>query len=304
MLCVRAQKGSQAPWREARQDARLTGSSAHTGGHLLLSSMIAGWFCLGGLQQLHALTDPSVIPCPEADPGGAAGFALELRPAAGHGDPDTAEVPPPPTLLPSCRGPICLCVALPSLPWAFYWPHTQSLPFLLISPAMCRLNLPSHSPAWTQRPHHPSPAPLAQGPIPDLAPLWFLPPSHTQPSLGVRERSELVNTCVQSVFSLPSVQAMQEKDEAKAEAIQVRQGTVEGRGRHQYCWNEGRGWPGTSEALGVRAALGWCLLEQLQPQAAPLPSLPHVPGQPSAPYCTDPGMEAWPRWCQGSRWQS
>ncbi|XP_040834542.1 maestro heat-like repeat-containing protein family member 7 [Ochotona curzoniae] len=45
--------------------------------------------------------------------------------------------------------------------------------------------------------------------------------SHTQPSLGVRERSELVNTCVQSVFSLPSVQAMQEKDEAKAEAIQT-----------------------------------------------------------------------------------
>ncbi|XP_039095145.1 maestro heat-like repeat-containing protein family member 7 isoform X2 [Hyaena hyaena] len=45
--------------------------------------------------------------------------------------------------------------------------------------------------------------------------------SHTQPVLGVRERSELVNTCVKSVFSLPSVQAMQEKDEAKAEAIQT-----------------------------------------------------------------------------------
>ncbi|XP_035107484.1 maestro heat-like repeat-containing protein family member 7 isoform X3 [Callithrix jacchus] len=45
--------------------------------------------------------------------------------------------------------------------------------------------------------------------------------SHTQPTLGVRERSELVNTCVQSVFSLPSVQAMQEKDEAKAETIQT-----------------------------------------------------------------------------------
>ncbi|XP_062049340.1 maestro heat-like repeat-containing protein family member 7 [Lepus europaeus] len=45
--------------------------------------------------------------------------------------------------------------------------------------------------------------------------------SHTQPILGVRERSELVNTCVQSVFSLPSVQAMQEKDEAKAEVIQT-----------------------------------------------------------------------------------
>ncbi|XP_031993571.1 maestro heat-like repeat-containing protein family member 7 isoform X4 [Hylobates moloch] len=45
--------------------------------------------------------------------------------------------------------------------------------------------------------------------------------SHTQPTLGMRERSELMNMCVQSVFSLPSVQAMQEKDEAKAEAIQT-----------------------------------------------------------------------------------
>uniref|UniRef100_A0A2K6USV8 Maestro heat like repeat family member 7 n=1 Tax=Saimiri boliviensis boliviensis TaxID=39432 RepID=A0A2K6USV8_SAIBB len=45
--------------------------------------------------------------------------------------------------------------------------------------------------------------------------------SHTQPTLGVRERSELVSTCVQSVFSLPSVQAMQEKDGAKAETIQI-----------------------------------------------------------------------------------
>ncbi|XP_008065999.1 maestro heat-like repeat-containing protein family member 7 isoform X2 [Carlito syrichta] len=45
--------------------------------------------------------------------------------------------------------------------------------------------------------------------------------SHTQPTLGVQERSELVITCVQSVFSLPSVQAMQEKDQAKAEAIRI-----------------------------------------------------------------------------------
>lgn len=30
-----------------------------------------------------------------------------------------------------------------------------------------------------------------------------------------------MNTCVRSVFSLPSVQAMQEKDESKAEVIQV-----------------------------------------------------------------------------------
>ncbi|XP_072830482.1 maestro heat-like repeat-containing protein family member 7 isoform X4 [Vicugna pacos] len=45
--------------------------------------------------------------------------------------------------------------------------------------------------------------------------------SRSLPVLGVRERFELVNTCVKSVFSLPSVQAMQEKDEAKAEAIQI-----------------------------------------------------------------------------------
>uniref|UniRef100_H0WM70 Maestro heat like repeat family member 7 n=1 Tax=Otolemur garnettii TaxID=30611 RepID=H0WM70_OTOGA len=45
--------------------------------------------------------------------------------------------------------------------------------------------------------------------------------SQTQPTLGTRERSELVRTCVRSVFSLPSVQAMQEKDEAKAEAVQT-----------------------------------------------------------------------------------
>nr|XP_012605123.1 maestro heat-like repeat-containing protein family member 7 isoform X2 [Microcebus murinus] len=45
--------------------------------------------------------------------------------------------------------------------------------------------------------------------------------SHQQPALGVQERSELVSTCVRSVFSLPSVQAMQEKDQAKAEAVQT-----------------------------------------------------------------------------------
>ncbi|XP_058993463.1 maestro heat-like repeat-containing protein family member 7 isoform X3 [Mustela lutreola] len=45
--------------------------------------------------------------------------------------------------------------------------------------------------------------------------------SHSQPILGWQERAELVSTCVKSVFSLPSVQAMQEKDEAKAEAIQT-----------------------------------------------------------------------------------
>ncbi|ERE83025.1 HEAT repeat-containing protein 8 [Cricetulus griseus] len=45
--------------------------------------------------------------------------------------------------------------------------------------------------------------------------------SHTKPVLSVQERGELVNICVQSVFSLPSVQAMQEKDEARAEVIQT-----------------------------------------------------------------------------------
>ncbi|XP_006879783.1 PREDICTED: maestro heat-like repeat-containing protein family member 7 [Elephantulus edwardii] len=45
--------------------------------------------------------------------------------------------------------------------------------------------------------------------------------SHTQPILGLQEKSELVNICVKSVFSLPSVQAMQEKDEVQAESIRI-----------------------------------------------------------------------------------
>ncbi|XP_013377216.1 PREDICTED: maestro heat-like repeat-containing protein family member 7 [Chinchilla lanigera] len=45
--------------------------------------------------------------------------------------------------------------------------------------------------------------------------------SHTSPALGVPERVELVSACVRSVFSLPSVRAMQERDEAKAEAVQT-----------------------------------------------------------------------------------
>uniref|UniRef100_A0A8C6DL99 Maestro heat like repeat family member 7 n=1 Tax=Moschus moschiferus TaxID=68415 RepID=A0A8C6DL99_MOSMO len=45
--------------------------------------------------------------------------------------------------------------------------------------------------------------------------------SHSQPVLGLQERSELVNTCVKSVFSLPTVQVMQEKDKAKADALQI-----------------------------------------------------------------------------------
>lgn len=56
---------------------------------------------------------------------------------------------------------------------------------------------------------------------PSLHLLHLLSLSHTKPALSVRERVELVNTCVRSVFSLPLVQAMQEKDEAKAEVIQV-----------------------------------------------------------------------------------
>lgn len=53
---------------------------------------------------------------------------------------------------------------------------------------------------------------------------WPCLHSHTGPVLGAQERVQLVSTCVHSVFSLPSVRAMQERDEAKAEAIQVRAG--------------------------------------------------------------------------------
>lgn len=51
-----------------------------------------------------------------------------------------------------------------------------------------------------------------------------------------------MNTCVRSVFSLPSVQAMQEKDEAKAESIQVSRALPPG--------------PGLPRALGVRHVPG------------------------------------------------
>ncbi|XP_049631428.1 maestro heat-like repeat-containing protein family member 7 [Suncus etruscus] len=44
--------------------------------------------------------------------------------------------------------------------------------------------------------------------------------SYIQPALGSHERSEVVKMCVKSVFSLPPVKAMQEKDEAKADYIQ------------------------------------------------------------------------------------
>nr|XP_020727077.1 maestro heat-like repeat-containing protein family member 7 isoform X3 [Odocoileus virginianus texanus] len=46
------------------------------------------------------------------------------------------------------------------------------------------------------------------------------PAGHGDPD-PVEERLELVNTCVKSVFSLPTVQAMQEKDQAKADALQI-----------------------------------------------------------------------------------
>ncbi|XP_026964223.1 maestro heat-like repeat-containing protein family member 7 [Sagmatias obliquidens] len=45
--------------------------------------------------------------------------------------------------------------------------------------------------------------------------------SHSRLVLGVQQRSELVNTCMKSVFSLPSVQAVQERDKDRAEAIQT-----------------------------------------------------------------------------------
>ncbi|XP_010608686.1 maestro heat-like repeat-containing protein family member 7 isoform X1 [Fukomys damarensis] len=45
--------------------------------------------------------------------------------------------------------------------------------------------------------------------------------SHMRLVLDVQERAQLVSTCVHSVFSLPSVRAMQEQDEARAEAIQT-----------------------------------------------------------------------------------
>ncbi|XP_023558414.1 maestro heat-like repeat-containing protein family member 7 isoform X2 [Octodon degus] len=45
--------------------------------------------------------------------------------------------------------------------------------------------------------------------------------SHTSPALVAQERGQLVSACVRSVFSLPSVRAMQEQDEAAAETIQT-----------------------------------------------------------------------------------
>ena len=85
--------------------------------------------------------------------------------------------------------------------------------------------------------------PAASG-APSLHALTFcLFPSHSQPVLGLQERSELVNTCVKSVFSLPTVQAMQEKDQAKADALQVRQGPPkQGLGADWCPQREARPW--------------------------------------------------------------
>lgn len=135
----------------------------------------------------------------------------------------------------SSHGLSCLFWDLSAVPplhsHALSFPLVQSLPglsftltpFLPLPPlALCgsesqagpepQLRVPSSQPPATGRP--PS--------LHTFAFCLFL--SHSQPVLGVRERSELVNTCVKSVFSLPSVQAMQEKDEDKAEVIQVSRG--------------------------------------------------------------------------------
>lgn len=96
---------------------------------------------------LAPLTGPSVVPCPEADPGGATGFPLKHRPLAGHGDPDPAEVSTAlsltPRPLPSCLGSTCLFWCLSSVP--------HPLLCLFLSP-------PPHPP----HPLAPSPPHLAQ----------------------------------------------------------------------------------------------------------------------------------------------
>lgn len=60
-----------------------------------------------------------------------------------------------------------------------------------------------------------------------------------------------MNTCVKSVFSLPSVQAMQEKDEAKAEAIQVRGRSPAGPQGCPGFSGESRFWTPSRERKGV-----------------------------------------------------
>lgn len=198
----------------------------------------------GSLQLSDPVIDLSVVPCPEADPGRATGFSLQLHPPGGYGDPGTAEVsaaPSPlitlprpihpnllsffPWALPVSSGTFLLCphripmpFPLPCLvfAWAVLHIHFSPLP---TSPALCA-SVSQTRPEPGLR--APSSQPPATGPPSSLHTFAFcLFLSNSQPVLGVRERSELVNTCVKSVFSLPSVQAMKEKDEDKAEVIQV-----------------------------------------------------------------------------------
>ena len=157
----------------------------------------------------------SVVPCPEADPGGASGLPLELHPPAGHGDPDPAEVTTAPPSTQGLRLSLLEPVSVPPGP----------LPRLFLPPCPAPASRgPESQPASPPGVLRLLPQPQAPAPASVHALAFCLFPSLSQPVLGLQERSELVNTCVKSVFSLPSVQAMQEKDEAKAEAIQVRRG--------------------------------------------------------------------------------
>lgn len=128
-------------------------------------------------------------------------------------------------LCPSLLGPFCCAPTAFPCPflfpclvfaWAVLHIHFSPLP---TSPALCA-SVSQTRPEPGLR--APSSQPPATGPPSSLHTFAFcLFLSNSQPVLGVRERSELVNTCVKSVFSLPSVQAMKEKDEDKAEVIQV-----------------------------------------------------------------------------------
>lgn len=61
-----------------------------------------------------------------------------------------------------------------------------------------------------------------------------------------------MNTCVKSVFSLPTIQAMQEKDQAKAVALQVRQGPPkQGLGADWCPQREARPWTPSRERKGI-----------------------------------------------------
>lgn len=120
-----------------------------------------------------------------------------------------------------------------SLPSSTPSPMPLSTPSLSSPPAQHPQNMPLPHPcldllqpsrgsksrvAWDESGALPRPASLGSSSLHTLHPVS---PSHTKPALSVRERVDLVNTCLRSVFSLPSVQTMQEKDEARAEVIQV-----------------------------------------------------------------------------------